>query len=266
VAETVAEAVVAVVANPAENVAKRKLTPVKALPFTGGAFCVKKVIFAVMKKIFLAAAVALFSTVLFAQDKDWAQLGKYAEQNAQVTVRPKAVLFGDSITWNWAKFDKEWLQEHNFVGRGISGQTTAEMLVRFRQDVIELKPRYVVILAGINDIARNNGYISVENTFKNIVSMVELAKANKIKPVLCTLVPAGAIHWRPSVGDPRPQIDQLNALITAYAKANRIKLVDYHTAMKDADDALDAKYRIDGVHPNIDGYKVMEPLLLSVIK
>lgn len=197
---------------------------------------------------------------------DWAKFGRYASDNAAVKASPKAVLFGDSITQGWASSDPAWFKEHNFLGRGISGQTTSEMLVRFRADVIDLHPKYVVILAGINDIAQNNGYISVENVFGNIVSMVELAKAAKIKPVLCTVLPAGEIGWRPALGDPRPQIARLNAMLKEYAKSSRIPLVDYHSAMRDNADALDLKYQKDAVHPSLDGYKVMESLVLPVLK
>ena len=139
-----------------------------------------------------------------------------------------------------------------------------QLLVRFRQDVIELNPEYVVILAGINDIARNNGYITVENTFRNLVSMVELAKYNGIKPVMCTLVAADQIGWRKRVGDPRPQIDSLNALIVNYAAANRIPLADYHSVTKDADGGMIQEYRKDAVQPDIDGYKAMEKVLDGV--
>ena len=198
-------------------------------------------------------------------DRDWPNYSRYEKKNAQVTAAPKAVLFGDSITQNWAREDGEWLKAHNFAGRGIGGQTTMQMLSRFRADVIDLGPEYVVILAGINDIARNNGYISVEHSFQNLVSMVELAKANGITPVLCTVLPAGEIGWRKRVGDPRPQIAQLNALIGEYAAANGIMLVDYHSAMRTPDDALDSRYVTDAVHPNLAGYKVMEQILLDTL-
>ena len=197
-------------------------------------------------------------------DSDWPRYGVYEKANAAVTTRPKAVLFGDSITEGWARSHGQWLKEQQFVGRGISGQTTMQMLSRFRQDVIELNPEYVVILAGINDIGRNNGYISVENTFKNLISMVQLAQANGIKPVMCTLLPADTIGWRKRLGDPRPQIDSLNELIRSYAAANSIPLVDYHTLMKTADGALAPAYARDAVHPNLNGYKVMEKALLDV--
>ncbi|MBR6346201.1 MAG: glycoside hydrolase family 97 catalytic domain-containing protein [Bacteroidales bacterium] len=198
-------------------------------------------------------------------DNDWAQFSRYALKNSELTRRPRAVLFGDSITQSWVRDDGEWLEEHNFAGRGISGQTTMQMLVRFRADVLDLKPEYVVILAGINDIGRNNGYISVEHTFDNIVSMVELARLHGIKPVMCTLLPAWEIGWRRRVGDPRPQIDKLNSLIRAYADEQGIPLVDYHSAMKTPDGAMKPELELDAVHPNLEGYKVMEKVLLGVI-
>ena len=198
-------------------------------------------------------------------DSDWARFGYYEQQNAALAFRPKAVLFGDSITQNWVRYDQPWLDEHHFVGRGISGQTTLQMLSRFRADVIDLKPEYVAILAGINDIARNAGYISVEHTFGNLVSMVELAQANGIKPVMCTLCPAREIGWRRRVGDPRPMIAQLNALITEYAAAHGIPLADYHGAMCTPDGAMLPPLEADAVHPNLEGYKVMEEALLKTL-
>ena len=217
----------------------------------------------------ICLAIALIPSVAMAQaiteeDKDWARLAYYQEKNAEVKTKPLAVLFGDSITRNWVREDASWLDERNFVGRGIGGQTTMQLLVRFRQDVIELDPEYVVILAGINDIARNNGYITVENTFRNLVSMVELAKFNGIKPVMCTLVAADEIGWRKRIGDPRPQIEELNALIRDYAESHKIPLADYHTATKAEDGGMIQEYRKDAVHPDIDGYKAMEKVLDGV--
>jgi len=197
-------------------------------------------------------------------EKDWARFSYYAGQNATVARKPLAVLFGDSITRGWAKQDPEWLASHGFIGRGIGGQTTMQMLVRYRADVLDLSPDYVVILAGINDIGRNNGYIKVENIFGNIVSMVELARHNGIRPILCTLCPAHEIGWRKSIGDPRPCIDSLNAMITGYAAQKGIPLADYHTAMKTPDGAMQPELRNDAVHPNLAGYKVMEEVLGGV--
>ena len=165
-----------------------------------------------MKRFFILAVAALFCSVTISAqnqdlpDNDWAQYKRYSKANSEVTVRPKAVLMGDSITDGWFSQDPEFFKTNNFLGRGISGQVTSHMLARFRRDVIDHHPKYVVILAGINDIARNNGYISLENTFGNIVSMCELAKANKIKPVLCTLVPSGYIRWRPAIKDTKGNV------------------------------------------------------------
>ena len=174
-----------------------------------------------MKQTLLSLLVALCCTAtLSAQDlpdRDWANFGRYASANATVTSAPKAVLMGDSITDGWYRNDEAFFHDNNFVGRGISGQVSAQMLVRFRRDVIDLHPKYVVILAGINDIARNDGYIALENTFANIVSMCELARANKIKPVLCPLVPSDRVAWRPAITDTREQVERLNTMIKDYA-------------------------------------------------
>lgn len=225
-----------------------------------------------MKKVFILALSALFCAVtLSAQnqdlpDNDWAQFNRYSKANSEVTVKPLAVLMGDSITDGWLRQDPEFFKANNLAGRGISGQVTSHMLVRFRRDVIDLHPKYVVILAGINDIARNNGYISLENTFANIVSMCELAKANKIKPVLCTLVPSGYIRWRPAIKDTKEQVAALNAMIKEYAKTHRYKVVDYATVLADEKGETRSDLSGDSVHPNMDGYKLMEEALLKVIK
>ena len=223
-----------------------------------------------MKRIIIAAMAALLcATGVSAQDlpdHDRAGFGRYQKDNSTVTVRPKAVLMGDSITDGWYSQDPQFFKDNNFAGRGIGGQVSSQMLVRFRRDVVDLKPKYVVILAGINDIARNDGYISLENTFGNIVSMCELAKANKIKPVLCTLVPSYNIRWRPAIKDTKEQVDRLNDMIKAYAKAKHYKLVDYATILGDAEGKTRGDYSQDTVHPHLAGYKVMEEALLKVLK
>ena len=140
------------------------------------------------------------------------------------------------------------------------------MLVRFRRDVIDLHPKYVVILAGINDIARNDGYIALENTFANIVSMCELARANKIKPVLCTLVPSDRVAWRPAITDTREQVERLNTMIKDYARKHHYKVVDYATLLAGENGATRADLSRDSVHPNLQGYKMMEEALLKVIR
>ena len=209
--------------------------------------------------------VALASmSVSYAQYKDWAKFERYQEKNAQVTSRPRAVFMGDSITDNWAKKDGDFFATNNFIGRGISGQTTSHMLVRFRRDVIDLQPKYVVILAGTNDIAKNNGEISLENILGNIISMCELARAHKIKPILCSILPAAAYRWRPAV-KPAEDIVRLNAMIQRYAKENRIPYVDYHSVLKDDQGGLPMEHAADGVHPNLDCYKIMEKIILRYL-
>ena len=222
-----------------------------------------------MRKFVFSALLILSTVGLAAQNKDlnkdWAKYSRYSAANKSVTVSPRAVLMGDSITDNWAKLDPDWLRDHRLCGRGISGQTTAQMLVRFRNDVLELHPEYVVILSGINDIARNNGFIKLENVYGNIVTMTELAAAHGIKPVLCTVLPASELPWRKELGDPRPKIDSLNTMIKGFAAVKGFPLVDYHSAMKDESGAMKAAYCRDAVHPNLEGYKVMEDVLLKVL-
>ena len=223
-----------------------------------------------MRRFFIAAlAATLCAFSAIAQDlpdNDWANFNRYAKANSEVTVKPLAVLMGDSITDGWFSKDPDFFKNNNLLGRGISGQVTSHMVARFRRDVVDHHPKYVVILAGINDIARNNGYISVENTFGNIVSMCEIAKANKIKPVLCTLVPSAYIKWRPALKDTKEQVAKLNTMIKEYAKAKHYKVVDYATVLADANGETRADLSGDSVHPNLDGYKLMEEALMKVIR
>ncbi len=209
-----------------------------------------------------------------ARTMDWPRFSRYKKQNdtlllaqKQTKQRPEAVLMGNSITELWVELDAGWLKQHNLVGRGISGQVSSQMLVRFRRDVIDLNPKRVVILCGINDIALNQGRISVENIMGNIQSMVELARVHKIKPYLCTATPAARIGWRPEVKDAPQQIAQLNTLIRAYAQKERIPLIDYFPLLVDADGiSMKKEYTHDGLHPTLPGYKVMEKALLEVLK
>lgn len=214
----------------------------------------------------LLALTAICASAQIAPDADWAQFGRYAADNEKVTEKPLAVLMGDSITDNWDREDPDFFPENNIVCRGISGQTSSQMLIRFRQDVIELHPKYVVILAGTNDLACNTGYISPENILGNIKSMCELAKAHKIRPVLCSVTPSVQFRWRKSVTGVAEKIAELNRMIKAYAQQNRIPYVDYHSALAAEDGSFPRKYSYDGVHPGLDGYKIMEPLLLSILK
>lgn len=218
-----------------------------------------------IKQWLLIASCIFCSAAVSAQQKDWAGFGRYAEANKTVKTPSKVVFMGNSITDGWWPADSTFFISNGYIDRGISGQTTSEMLVRFRPDVIDLKPKAVVILAGINDIAQNNGYISLEHTFGNIVSMAELAKANRIKVILCSVMPAFDIPWRNGM-PAADKVIRLNKMIKDYADANKIPYVDYHSAMKDERNGLPTKYSKDGIHPTLEGYKVMEELVQKVIR
>ena len=223
--------------------------------------------FTMKTKLIAAIAVLTLATGIqaSAQQKDWAQLGRYAQANKEAAPSPKAVFMGDSITDGWDDADQPFFTDNGFICRGISGQTTSEMLVRFRQDVIGLHPKYVVILAGTNDIAMNNGFIALENVLGNLISMCELAKANRIRPILCSVTPSAGFGWRPEIKDAASRIEKLNGMIKAYAESEKIPYVDYHSALKDENGGLPATYSGDGVHPNLDCYKIMEKIIFEYL-
>jgi lysophospholipase L1-like esterase len=201
--------------------------------------------------------------------QDWADLGRYAEANKQLkqkaTAEKRVVFMGNSITEFWSVTDSAYFKGKPYINRGISGQTTPQMLIRFRQDVIELNPDLVVILAGINDIAQNTGPTTIEAIFGNIVSMTELARSNNIQVVLSTVLPAKDFYWRPGL-KPAEKITELNRLLNDYAQKNNIPCVDYYSAMVDKEKGLSVVLSDDGVHPNLAGYKLMEKLLEEKIK
>ncbi|RGP14073.1 SGNH/GDSL hydrolase family protein [Parabacteroides gordonii] len=218
-----------------------------------------------MRKWFVLAMCMLATSSLFSQQNDWAQFGRYAEANKSVETPTRVVFMGNSITDGWWNTDSLFFKNNRYIGRGIGGQTTAQMLVRFRADVIDLQPKAVVILAGTNDIAQNNGYIAPENILGNIISMAELAKANNIDVVLCSILPANEYGWRKGL-EPADKIIALNKMIKEYADRHNLTYVDYHSALKDARNGLPEKYSKDGVHPTMDGYKIMERLILEALE
>ena len=225
-----------------------------------------------MKQV-LIAMLTLLSVTATAQDDplrtDWANLKRYASENKALkpaaSTEQRVVFMGNSITEGWLKTDSSFFMNNPYVNRGISGQTTPQMLLRFRQDVIDLKPKVVVILAGINDIAENTGPTTLEAIFGNIVSMAELAKANNIRVVLCSVLPAYAFPWRPAL-QPVDKVVALNQMIKAYAVKEKLPYVDYFSAMADERKGLDKRYTNDEVHPTLAGYKVMEPQVEKGIK
>ena len=197
---------------------------------------------------------------------DWANLGRYREANRKLAAPPPAageqrvVFMGNSITEGWARFFADEFPGKPYVGRGISGQTTPQMLVRFRQDVVALKPAVVVILAGTNDIAGNTGPSTLEMIEDNLASMTEIAQANHIRVVLCSVLPVFDYPWKRGL-EPAPKIVALNSWIKSYAARVGATYVDFHSAMADERRGMQADLARDGVHPTEAGYKLMAPLV-----
>lgn len=202
------------------------------------------------------------------ENDDWAYLSKFKNENAQIMAQPyqdnRIIFFGDSITAGWETHNSELFGNQKCINRGINGQTTSQMLLRFRFDVIELKPEKVIILAGTNDIAGNTGTITLENILGNLISMCELANENNIKVVLCSLLPAKNYPWQKEI-KPAEKIKLLNTMILEYAKRNNIVYIDYYAAMVDGQKGLQSIYSDDGVHPNKEGYRIMKLILQSAI-
>jgi lysophospholipase L1-like esterase len=174
------------------------------------------------------------------------------------------VFIGDSITESWAPYFPTLFPGKPYVGRGISGQTTPQILVRFRQDVVRLRPKVVVILAGTNDIAGNTGPSTPEMIQDNLASMAEIARANGIRVVLSSVLPAYDYPWKKGL-EPAPKIVALNAWLKQYAASAKAVYVDFHTAMADERQGLRAELSPDGVHPNEAGYRIMGPLVEQAI-
>lgn len=199
---------------------------------------------------------------------DWPWLSKYADANTKIKPGEKLVVFmGNSITENWGNMDAAFFKDNDYLSRGIGGQVSSQMLVRFREDVINLHPKAVVIEAGTNDIAENRGPISLENVFGNIVSMCELARASGIKPIIGSVLPASDFSWHREL-NPADKIIELNGMLKEYAAKNHIVYVDYWSALVLPDKkGMKPELTLDGlVHPNLAGYKIMEPLVMKGIK
>lgn len=217
------------------------------------------------KHILSILLIYFFSGTLHAQD--WANLKRYQKDNAELALNKatdRIVFMGNSITEGWLKKRPEFFANTNYINRGIGGQTTPQMLLRFRQDVIHLKPSAVVILAGINDIAENTGPSTIDMIFNNIVSMSELAQTNNIKVILCSVLPALDFPWRQGL-EPAEKVVKLNGLLKKYALQHDLIYVDYFTPMSDQSKGLKSDLGDDGIHPNIKGYKIMEPLIEEAI-
>lgn len=203
------------------------------------------------------------------QAQDWANLARYKTQNDSLQ-EPKlnenrVVFMGNSITEGWSQHQPEFFKNKSYINRGIGGQTTPQMLIRFKQDVVDLQPKVVVICAGTNDIAENTGPSTLKMIVDNITSMAEIAKAYNIKVIIATVHPAFDYPWRPGL-KPNEKIPALNKLLKTYSKKNDIVYLDYFSAMANDKNGLRSNLGADGVHPNRKGYEIMAPLAETAIE
>lgn len=221
-----------------------------------------------MKKLTL---VILFITMTFSgfAQEDWFGFNRYKADNERIIASgefPEVVFMGNSITEYWALYHPEFFEEHNFCGRGIGGQTSTQMLARFTADVVNLHPKAVVIMAGTNDVAHNTYWVEPDKVEENIIAMCQLARANDIVPLIGSIPPCSSFVWNPSIKDAAQTIVDINKRLRAYAEANGIVYVDYHSALADKRNGLPKELSDDGCHPKPDTYYIMERLILKKIK
>lgn len=198
---------------------------------------------------------------------DWGGLQKYEKANNELASKkdPDAVFIGDSITEGWSYYFSDFFDSNNYLNRGISGQTTEQMLLRFRRDVIDLNPKTTVILAGINDIAQNTKFYGIKVSAGNIFSMVELAQSHGIKPIICSVLPADRFNWNPSIL-PSDLVKEMNQLLRSYAEDNQIMYLDYYAAMNNNKGGLRSELTNDGVHVTKEGYSLMNKMVKESIQ
>jgi len=220
-----------------------------------------------VKKLFIFLILTTMS--IFGYSQDWFGFNRYQADNERIISSgnyPEVVFMGNSITDNWAYFHPDFFSSHNYCGRGISGQTSAQMLVRFMADVVALHPKAVVIMAGTNDVAHNEYWVSPEKVVENIVAMCDIAKANGIIPIISSIPPCSEFPWRREIKNPGQTIVDINKNLKAYAEANDIVYIDYHSALADESLGFPKKLSDDGCHPNPDTYFTMEDLVLKAIR
>jgi len=205
-----------------------------------------------------------------AEPADWANKARYAQANKELMAgKPdsmRVVLMGNSITEFWEETHPGFFADNDLVGRGIGGQVSSQMLARFRQDVIKLKPRIVVINCGTNDIAENNGPYDEDITMDNIKSMTELAQRHGIIVVLSSVLPTDKFGWNPSVPNVVNKITHLNQRIIEYAAEAHVHYIDYYSSMLGINGAMRTDFTDDGVHPSPAGYNMMEIKLLEELQ
>ncbi len=221
-------------------------------------------------KPFICSTLLLFSTVASFAQNDWGNIGKYAKDNAEIVASPnngqRVVFMGNSITEFWRNNRPDFFTSNGYISRGIAGQTSYQFLVRFREDVVALHPRVVILNVGTNDVAENTGPYDEERTLGNIISMAEIAKANGITVILSSVLPCAEFSWRRDIKDASAKIASLNARIKSYADSHGFDYIDYYTPLVyGKNKQLNPKYTQDGCHPTNAGYEIMEPLAQEAI-
>lgn len=198
--------------------------------------------------------------------RNFGGMDRYKEANAALGGKPQKVVFlGNSITEGWYHQDEDFFKRNQFVGRGISGQTSSQLLVRFRQDVVDLNPEKVIIHIGTNDVAENTGPYNEDFTIGNIESMIDIAEKNGIEVLIASVLPATKFEWRLGLGDRSGEIVKLNERLKVLANERGLKYIDYHSAMKNEANGLPPELAEDGVHPTAAGFKIMEKLVLEAL-
>ena len=219
-----------------------------------------------MKRAFVVSL--LLTMYMCSYSQDWFRFRDYQADNARIVASgeyPEVVFMGNSITENWAYYHPEFFTSHNYLGRGIGGQTSAHMLVRFQSDVIDLHPKVVVIMAGTNDVAHNDFWVAPEQVVNNVISMCTLAQANGIIPIISSIPPCNSFVWRREIENAGQTIVDINTALKAYAEAHQIVYVDYHSALVDENLGFKKNLSDDGCHPNPDTYFQMEVMAVEAI-
>ena len=220
-----------------------------------------------MKKAAFIITFLIMTFSVFSQD-DWFGFNRYKADNERIIKSgdyPEVVFMGNSITELWAAYHPTFFSGHNYCGRGIGGQTSTQMLVRFTADVINLRPKAVVIMAGTNDVAQNIYWVEPDKVVDNIVAMCLLARASGIVPIISSIPPCAAFRWSPDIKNAAQTIVDINKRLRAYAEVNGIVYVDYHAALADKQNGFMKQLSDDGCHPNPDTYYIMEGLVLKAI-
>ena len=218
-----------------------------------------------MKKYIILIILATMS--FFGYSQDWFGFNRYQADNERIIASgdyPEVVFMGNSITELWAIYHPEFFSSNNYCGRGISGQTSAQMLVRFTADVVNLHPKAVVIMAGTNDVAHNEYWVEPERVVENIVAMCDLALAHDIVPIISSIPPCSEFVWRKEIENVGQTIVEINRVLKTYAEENGLVYVDYHSALADENLGFPKTLSEDGCHP--DTYFTMEDLVLKAIR